>query len=61
MVCMNNGCIVKFVDCNKNDLCLSYDDLLKIDIHSPKAVWVVHIGGHLSFEIEKISQICKKI
>lgn len=61
MVCMNNGCIVKFVDCNKNDLCLSYDDLLKkIDIHSPKAVWVVHIGGHLSFEIEKISQICKK-
>lgn len=61
MVSINNGCKVKFVDCNKNDLCLSYNDLLKkIDIHSPKAVWVVHIGGHISFEIEKISQICKE-
>ena len=61
MVSINNGCTVKFVDCNKNDLCLSYDDLKKkIKIYSPKAVWVVHIGGHISFEIDKISKLCKE-
>ena len=61
MVSINNGCRIKFVDCNKNDLCISYEDLKKkIEIHSPKAVWVVHIGGHLSFEIEKISKLCKE-
>tara|TARA_Y100000741_G_C18236035_1_gene551744 strand:+ start:255 stop:1217 length:963 start_codon:yes stop_codon:yes gene_type:complete len=61
MVSMNNGCKIKFVDCNKNDLCISYEDLKKkIEIYSPKAVWVVHIGGHLSFEIDKISKLCRE-
>ncbi len=61
MVSINNGCKIRFVDCNKNDLCISYEDLKKkIEIHSPKAVWVVHIGGHLCFEIEKISKLCRE-
>ena len=52
---------VEFVDCNKEDLCLSYTDLKnKIDLYSPAAVWVVHIGGHLAFEIEKIARLCKE-
>ena len=55
------GAKVKYVDCNKNDLCLSFEDLKKkIKIHKPAAVWVVHIGGHISFEIEKIAKYCKK-
>ena len=61
MVTINNGSKIKFVDCNKDDLCISFEDLKKkIKIHSPKAVWVVHIGGHISFEIEKISKLCKE-
>ena len=61
MVTINNGSKIKFVDCNKDDLCISFEDLKKkIEIYSPKAVWVVHIGGHISFEIEKISKLCKE-
>lgn len=52
---------VEFVDCNKNDLCLSYDDLLlKVEKFKPAAIWVVHIGGHIAFQIEKISEFCKE-
>ena len=61
MVSINNGCKLKFVDCNKEDLCASYDDMKsKIEKYSPKAIWVVHIGGHISFEIEKIAKLCKE-
>ena len=52
---------VEFVDCNKNDLCLSLEDLKnKIERYNPSAVWVVHIGGHIAFEIEEISNLCKE-
>lgn len=55
------GSKVKFVDCNKNDLCISFEDLKKkVKKYKPKAIWVVHIGGHISFEIEKISKFCKQ-
>ncbi len=61
MISINNGCKIKFVDANREDLCISFDDLKeKIKIYSPKAIWVVHIGGHISFEIEKIAKICKE-
>lgn len=52
---------VEFVDCNKDDLCLSLDDLkLKVKKYKPVAVWVVHIGGHISFQIKKISDFCRE-
>ena len=55
------GGSVEFVDCNKNDLCMSVDDLRqKIDIYKPVAVWVVHIGGHIAFQIEEIAKLCKE-
>lgn len=55
------GGSVEFVDCNKNDLCISYNDLKeKIEEFKPVAVWVVHIGGHIAFEIELIAQLCKE-
>jgi dTDP-4-amino-4,6-dideoxygalactose transaminase len=51
---------VEFVDCNKNDLCLSFSDLRKkIDLYKPAAVWIVHIGGHIAFEIDQIAKLCK--
>jgi perosamine synthetase len=55
------GCAVEFVDCNRNDLCMSFSDLkAKIDLYKPAAVWVVHIGGHITFEINEIAAYCKQ-
>lgn len=52
---------VEFVDCNKNDLCISFDDLKKkIDLYAPVAVCVVHIGGHIAFQIDKMATLCKE-
>ena len=51
---------VIFADCNKEDLCLSLEDLKKKVTANTKAVIVVHIGGHLAFEIEKIAQYCEE-
>jgi len=51
---------VEFVDCNRTDLCLSFEDLKrKVDEFKPAAVWVVHIGGHLAFEIEAVAALCR--
>lgn len=55
------GARVEFVDCNKDDLCLSLEDLkVKADKYKPAAVWVVHIGGHIAFQIEGIARFCKE-
>lgn len=55
------GANVEFVDCNRDDLCISLKDLkLKIDKYDPAAVWVVHIGGHIAFQIEEIARLCKE-
>lgn len=52
---------VEFVDCNKDDLCLSFDDLKrKIEQYEPVAVWIVHIGGHIAFQIEEIAKLCRE-
>lgn len=50
---------VVFADCNKTDLCLSYDDMVRKITPKTKVVVVVHIGGHIAFEIEKISAFCE--
>jgi dTDP-4-amino-4,6-dideoxygalactose transaminase len=55
------GANVEFVDCNKFDLCMNLDDLKnKIDEFNPTAVFIVHIGGHIAFQIEKIANLCKE-
>jgi dTDP-4-amino-4,6-dideoxygalactose transaminase len=57
---VNSGAKVEFVDCNREDLCMSFEDFkLKCEKHKPAAAWVVHIGGHIAFDIEKISSYCK--
>jgi hypothetical protein len=51
---------VRFVDCNRDDLCISYEDFVrKAEEHRPKAAWLVHIGGHIAFETEKIARYCQ--
>jgi dTDP-4-amino-4,6-dideoxygalactose transaminase len=49
-----------FVDCNRDDLCASFADIeAKIAQHKPKACVLVHIGGHLAFESERIAELCR--
>lgn len=48
-----------FADCRRDDLCLDADHLERlIDEHRPRAVCVVHIGGHIAFDIERIAAMC---
>jgi dTDP-4-amino-4,6-dideoxygalactose transaminase len=54
------GARVEFVDCNREDLCMSFADFeAKAEQHRPKAAFLVHIGGHIAFEVEQISAYCK--
>ncbi len=54
------GARVEFVDCNRGDLCMSFDDFeRKAAEHRPKAVFLVHIGGHIAFEVEQIAAYCR--
>lgn len=52
------GGIPVYADCNKEDLCLSYDSLIEKVKPETKAVVVVHIGGHIAFQIDRIKQFC---
>ena len=49
-----------YVDCNKSDLCMSFDDMKAKVTENTKAVIIVHIGGHIAFQIEEIAQFCKE-
>ena len=51
---------VIFADCNKDDLCLSLEDLKKKVTDNTKAVIVVHIGGHIAFQINEIVEFCNE-
>lgn len=54
------GAEVVFVDCNRSDLCLSYDALVSAaEQHDLSAVWLVHIGGHIAFDTPRIAEFCK--
>lgn len=50
---------VIFADCNREDLCLSFEDLKKKVTPNTKAVIVVHIGGHIAFQINEIVEFCR--
>ena len=51
---------VVFVDCNREDLCMSFDDFeRKAEQHEPAAAVLVHIGGHIAFDVERIADFCK--
>jgi dTDP-4-amino-4,6-dideoxygalactose transaminase len=51
---------VAFVDCNREDLCMSLADLeRKVAEHRPHAVFLVHIGGHIAFDVEDIAELCR--
>ena len=54
------GARVEFVDCNREDLCMSFADFeARAERHKPKAAFLVHIGGHIAFEVEAIAEYCR--
>src|SRR5207245_5774021 len=54
------GGLVEFVDCNRDDLCMSFEDFeRKVERHKPKAAFLVHIGGHIAFDAERIADLCR--
>ena len=49
-----------FVDCNRDDLCASFEDFeAKALKHKPRAACLVHIGGHVAFDVERIAELCR--
>jgi perosamine synthetase len=54
------GARVEFVDCNREDLCMSAADFqAQAERHQPRAAILVHIGGHIAFEVEQIAAYCR--
>ncbi len=51
---------VILADCKKNDLCIGISELEASCTKNTKAVIVIHIGGHLAFDIFEIKKFCKK-
>jgi perosamine synthetase len=55
------GAQVQFVDCNREDLCMSFSDFeAKAERHRPRATFLVHIGGHVAFDSQKIADYCRE-
>lgn len=51
---------VIFGDCRRDDLCLSYEAVeAAARHHDLAAVWLVHIGGHIAFDVERIATFCR--
>jgi dTDP-4-amino-4,6-dideoxygalactose transaminase len=60
LAAVHAGAAVEFVDCNREDLCMSFADLeAKVALHRPRAVMLVHIGGHIAFDVERIAALCR--
>ena len=57
---IHSGGNVVFYDCNRSDLCGSFDHfVMQAELHKPKAAFIVHIGGHIAFDIKLIADYCR--
>ena len=60
LAALRSGARVEFVDCNREDLCMSFSDFeAKAERHRPRAAFLVHIGGHIAFDVERIADYCR--
>jgi dTDP-4-amino-4,6-dideoxygalactose transaminase len=60
LAAVHAGAEVAFVDCNRDDLCMSFADFeAKVVEHRPRAAFLVHIGGHVAFEVQRIAELCR--
>lgn len=55
------GATPVFADCRRDDLCLSLTEVERLlDRHADvRAVFLVHIGGHIAFDSEAIAALCR--
>ncbi len=54
------GAEVVFADCSRTDLCLSHEAVVTAaEQHDLAAVWLVHIGGHIAFDAQRIAEFCR--
>ncbi len=61
LAAVHAGAEVQFVDCNREDLCMSFADFeAKAERYRPRAAFLVHIGGHIAFEVEQIAAYCRE-
>jgi perosamine synthetase len=61
LAAINAGASVQFVDCNREDLCMSFADFeAKAERYKPRAAFLVHIGGHIAFDTEQIAAFCEE-
>jgi dTDP-4-amino-4,6-dideoxygalactose transaminase len=61
LAALGAGAQVQFIDCNREDLCMSFDDFqAKAEKHSPRAAFLVHIGGHIAFDTARIAEYCAR-
>ena len=61
LAALHAGADVAFVDCNREDLCMSFADF---EAQGRRATGrrrrsLVHIGGHIAFEVEAIAELCR--
>lgn len=55
------GAEIVFYDCNRHDLCGAFDDFVaKAEAVRPKLAWIVHVGGHIAFDVERIAGYCRE-
>jgi perosamine synthetase len=60
LAAVHAGAHVAFVDANRDDLCMSFADFeAKVARHKPRAAFLVHVGGHIAFEVERIAELCR--
>src|SRR6201994_2748818 len=59
LAAIRSGAEVQFVDCNREDLCMSFADFERAaEQFKPRAAFLVHIGGHIAFDVEQIAAYC---
>src|SRR5947209_4351677 len=59
LAALHAGARVEFVDCNREDLCMSFASFeAAAERLRPRAAILVHIGGHLAFDSERIAAYC---
>jgi len=61
LAALGAGAQVQFVDCNREDLCMSFTDFeRRAERHKPRAAILVHIGGHIAFDSQAIADYCRE-
>jgi perosamine synthetase len=59
LAALHLGARVVFLDCAREDLCAPLHEFERaIGRHRPKAAFLVHIGGHIAFDVAAIAQLC---